>query len=156
MFITLTLELLTLAGHTDKLCNAVVFSPNGKWIVTGSADRTAKIWDAATGRVLRTLSGHGGIIRSVAVSADNRRIATGSYDLTVKVWDIEAGEELLTLKGHGDTIVSLAFSPNGSRLVAGSWGEAQAKIWPAATREQVADWPVDEATASLRPPQHAR
>ncbi len=82
----------------------MAFSPDGQRIVTGSADQTAKVWDAASGKELLTLKGHGAQVRSVAFSPDGQRIVTGSRDQTAKVWDAASGKELLTLKGHSGGI----------------------------------------------------
>jgi hypothetical protein len=79
-------EILTLRGHSLP-ATAVAFSPDGKRIVTGSADQTVKLWDAETGAELFTLRGHGGNILCLAMSADGQRIVSGSIDNTAKVWD---------------------------------------------------------------------
>ena len=81
------------------MIGAVVFSPDGKRIVTGCDDQTAKVWDAGSGRDLVTLTGHSSGILSVAFSPDGRRIVTGSYDKTAKVWDAPAVGKILTLTG---------------------------------------------------------
>ena len=65
----------------------MAFSPDGKRIVSGSWDKTVKVWDAATGQETLTLKGHTGAVTSVAFSPDGKRIASGSEDKTVKVWD---------------------------------------------------------------------
>ena len=80
----------------------MAFSPDGQRIVTGSYDRTAKVWEAASGQELLTLKGHSARILSVAFSPDGQRIVTGSDDETAKVWEAASGQELLTLKGHSD------------------------------------------------------
>jgi WD40 repeat protein len=67
----------------------VAYSPDGKRIVTGSDDKTAKVWDADTGRELHTLTGHTGSVLRVAYSPDGKRIVTGSWDKTAKVWQVE-------------------------------------------------------------------
>ena len=67
--------------------SAVAFSPDGKRIVSGSADQTVKLWDAETGAELFTLRGHGGNVLCLAMSADGQRIVSGSIDNTAKIWD---------------------------------------------------------------------
>ena len=63
------------------MCDAVAFSPDGKRIVTGSSDRTARVWDAETGTEKLALKGHTGRVTSVAFSPDGKRIVTGAGDL---------------------------------------------------------------------------
>jgi hypothetical protein len=128
-------ELLTLKGHADDVFS-VAFSPDGKRVVTGSNDNTAKIWDAANGTELLTLNGHGSGVRSVAFSPDGRRVVTGSFDKTAKLWDGQSGQELLTLKGHADGVFSVAFSPDGRRVVTGG-GDKTAKIWDAENGQEL-------------------
>jgi WD40 repeat protein len=77
--------LLTFKGHSS-LVLSVSWSPDGARLATGSADGTAKTWDAAGGRELLTLTGHANTV-SVSWSPDGTRLATGSEDSTAKVWD---------------------------------------------------------------------
>lgn len=76
---------ITLAGHKNA-ASAAGFTPDGKLIVTGSFDKTLKIWDAATGAELRTLEGHAGQVLTLAISPSGRQIASGSRDNSVKLW----------------------------------------------------------------------
>jgi len=124
-------ELLTLRGHSGAV-SSVAFSPDGRRIVTGSYDHTAKVWEADTGQALLTLGGHGGRITSVSCSPDGRRMATGNSDHTATVWDTATGKELVTLKGHNGAVLSVAFSPDGQQVATGS-EDATAKVWDAAT-----------------------
>ena len=77
-------------GHTDVV-NAIAC--NAQYIVTGSSDKTAIVWDALSGKQLRVLSGHAWKINSVEISADGKYVVTGSNDGQTKIWDIETGEE---------------------------------------------------------------
>ncbi len=123
--------LFTLYGHTGSV-NSVSFSPDGTRIVTGSDDRTAKVWDARTGTALLELKGHTGGVTSVSFSPDGTRILTGSGDETAKVWDARTGTALLELKGHTGGVSSVSFSPDGTRILTGS-GDRTAKVWDART-----------------------
>jgi WD40 repeat protein len=80
--------------------NAVAVSPDGRFIVSGSDDRTVKVWELESGRLLRSLEGHTGGVNAVAVSPDGRFIVSGSSDRTVKVWELESGRLLRSLEGH--------------------------------------------------------
>jgi len=122
-------------GHASSVTSAAFF-PDGQRIVTGSTDKTAKVWDAASGKGLLTLKGHRGAIESVGVSSDGQRIVTGSGDQTAKVWDAASGKELLTLKGHRDWIWGVSFSPDGRRIATGS-GDQTAKVWDAASGKEL-------------------
>lgn len=90
-----------LLGHANKV-NSVAFSPDGRFIASGSADRTMCFWDVQTGaQVGEPLRGHTDSVTSVAFSPDGRSIASGSWDTTVRVWDARidvsgAGQSLET------------------------------------------------------------
>ena len=82
-------ETVTLKGHSG-LVYSVSFSPDGKRIVSGSNDRTLKVWDAQTGQETLTLKGHSRSVNCVSFSPDGKRIVSGSFDKTLKVWDISS------------------------------------------------------------------
>ncbi len=89
-------ESLFSQGHWAGV-NSVAYSPDGGRILTGSLDKTAKVWDAQTGQCLLTLEGHWASVSSVAYSPDGGRILTGSSDKTAKVCDAQTGACLMTL-----------------------------------------------------------
>ena len=128
------LEFLTLNGHSDQVYSAA-FSPDGRYIVTGSFDHTAKVWDAKIGKELLTLKGHSSVVYPAAFSPDGRWIVTGSYDNTAKVWGASGGKELLTLKGHSGGIMAAAFSANSQSIITGSQ-DGTAKVWDAANGKE--------------------
>ena len=120
-------------GHLGFI-KSIAISPDGKYIVSGSGDKTIKIWDFKTGMCLNTLEGNEDSIDTVAISPDGKYIVSGSEDKTIKIWDIKTGECLNTLEGHENFISSVAISPNGEYIVSGSWDNT-VKIWDIKTGE---------------------
>ena len=94
----------------------MAFSPDGKQVVSGSRDKTVRLWDAATGATLQTLEGHTHYVTSVAFSPDGKQVVSGSIDQTVRLWDMATGAALQTLEGHTDAVTSVTFSPRGKLL----------------------------------------
>jgi WD40 repeat protein/tRNA A-37 threonylcarbamoyl transferase component Bud32 len=115
-------------GHIGTVTHAA-YSPDGRRIVTASLDKTARIWDAATGKQLRVLRGHIQQLNSAIFSADGKRIVTASDDETARIWDADTGSELFTLAGHKGKVLSAIFSPDGQRVATGS-ADGSARIWP--------------------------
>ncbi len=107
----------TFRGHKDSLYCARL-SPDGKVLATGGYDNTIKLWDAASGKELRTLDGHNGAVFELAFRSDGKLLASASGDRTVKLWDVARGERLDTLKESQKELYALAFSPDGTRLAA--------------------------------------
>ena len=79
-----------LSGHTDEV-NSVVFSSDGRSLVSGSDDTTVKLWDLQTGGAIRTFTGHTKLVSSVSISVDNATIASGSFDGTIRLWGTQTG-----------------------------------------------------------------
>uniref|UniRef100_UPI000563F62C nSTAND1 domain-containing NTPase n=1 Tax=Planktothrix agardhii TaxID=1160 RepID=UPI000563F62C len=124
----------TLGGHAQGV-NGVSFSPDGKFLATGSADRTVKLWDISTGKEIKTLSGHINSVNGVSFSPDGKLLATGSGDRTVKLWNTTTWEEIKTLTGRS-SVHAVSFSPDSKRLATGS-GDNTVKLWDATTGKEI-------------------
>ena len=72
----------------------MAFSPDGKTVLTGSSDKTARLWDAATGRPLGLPMTHQDRVSAVAFSPDGKTVLTGSWDKTARLWDAATGQPL--------------------------------------------------------------
>ncbi|KIL61187.1 hypothetical protein M378DRAFT_82839, partial [Amanita muscaria Koide BX008] len=126
-----------LGGHDDVVMS-VAFSPDGKLAVSGSYDKTIRIWNTEIGVLERgPLYGHSGCVYSVAFSPDGKQIVSGSDDGSVCIWDAVTG--LLVkgpLEGHSDFVWAVVFSPDGKKVVSGSEDKTIC-MWDANTGLQV-------------------
>ena len=103
-----------LSGHTGQVYS-VVFSSDGTSLVSGSGDRTVKLWNIQTGGVVKTFFGHTDIVVSVSISADCNIIASGSGNELIHLWNIQTGECYCTIQ-HGP-LFHVVFSPNSSQYL---------------------------------------
>ena len=110
------------------------FSPNGKKIVTASADNTMKLWDAITGQLLTDLNGHTGKVTTALFSPDGKRIISSSADSTIRVWEMANGKELYRMKELKTGVVSAQFSPDGKKIM-GICEDKSIKIWDLSSGE---------------------
>ncbi|WP_088892187.1 serine/threonine-protein kinase [Leptolyngbya ohadii] len=126
----------TLSGHTSFV-NAVIITPDGKTLISGSADNTIRLWDMNSGRLIRTLSGHTSFVNNaLALSPDGQTLISGSADRTIRVWDLTTGKLRHTLLGHTGFVNSVDVSPDGKILASGG-ADNTVKIWDLATAKLV-------------------
>ncbi len=88
-----------LRGHTDWL-TSVAYHPREELVVTGSHDKTARIWNVRTGETVTRLVGHSDCVTDVAFSCSGEYVLTSSRDKTIRVWSVETGETTATWQGH--------------------------------------------------------
>jgi WD40 repeat protein len=110
----------------DNNVLSVAFNFSGNLVLSGHRSGAIILWDAVTGREIRTFSGHTGGVNSVAFSPDGKKILSGSSDETVKLWDIETGNVIRTISGH----TSGNFRPDGEQILSSST-DGTIKLWNA-------------------------
>ncbi len=123
-------EMRSFQGHTSVIM-AVDFSPDGQIIASASFDKTIKLWQVSTGKLITTLEGHQERLWSLRFSPDGRTLASSGYDSTIKLWNVADGTLKKTIFGHNKTWVrSVDFSPDG-KLLASSDSLGWIKLWNA-------------------------
>jgi WD40 repeat protein len=116
ILLQLAQELVKLRGHKDWV-EGVAFSPDGTKVLTGSADKTIRLWETDTGKELVRLLGHRDWVTSVAFSRDGTRVLTGSVDKTARLWETTTGKELTRFEDHSGSVDKVAFSPHGHLVI---------------------------------------
>jgi WD40 repeat protein len=120
-------QLQVLKGHTSYVTE-LAYVGDGNRLVSGSWDKTVRVWDAASGMSLKTLTGHTSAVNAVAVSPQGGLIAAGSSDKTIRIWDAASYKLLHTLKGHTGAVRKVVFTADGKRLLSGS-DDGNVRIW---------------------------
>jgi WD40 repeat protein len=128
---------MTLRGHTDWI-RCVAFSPDGKVLITGSKDRTARLWNTATGECTAILTGHSGEVLSAAFANGGKQVATAGSDGRIKIWDVSNGREQVTLSEvRPSSFFAIAFQPD-SQILASGGEKGSVSLWDISTGKIVA------------------
>ena len=138
-------EIHVFGGHSDTI-TAMEWAPEADFILTGSDDGNACIWDATTGENILALH-HDKAVNAVAWSPDGRRILTGSNDSTAYVWDATSGEKIRVLT-HTKAVNAVAWSPDGEYILTGS-DDGNARVWDATTGENILALHHDKAVNAV-------
>jgi WD40 repeat protein len=120
----------TFEGHSDYV-HSVSMSADGRYALSGSSDRTMKLWEVSTGQCLSTFEGHSDLVLSVCLSADGKYALSGSSDNTLKLWNIKSGQCTRTFAGHYNDVSSVCLSADGKYALSGS--DNTLKLWEVST-----------------------
>jgi eukaryotic-like serine/threonine-protein kinase len=108
-------EVRRYSGHTGSI-KCLALSADGKRLITGSDDKTIRLWDVSSGREVQRFNRHSAGITALAFRADTNQFASASRDQTVRLWDLRSGLEVETFEAHAGTVLDIAVSADGRRL----------------------------------------
>lgn len=133
---------MRLEGHSDSVYCAAM-SADGRWIASGSYDRSVHLWDLQTGKIKRSFVGHNGAIYDLDFDPSDKMLATASADQTIKLWSVERGERMDTLgQGEGE-MLAVRFVPKSNELqVVGAGKDRQIRLWRIVSTEKPAINPM--------------
>ncbi len=138
----------TFTGHSGVLSsvNSIAISSIGtnppdqgeiiQILASGHDDKTMRLWDLNTKKLLRSFTGHSQAVRAIAFSPNEEILATASDDKTIKLWNVNTFQEICTLFGHSHAVKSVAFSSDGKLLASGSWDKT-VKLWDVKTSQEI-------------------
>jgi WD40 repeat protein len=113
-------------GHTDVVLS-VDATDNGRFAVSGGADKIIRLWELETGRCLRTLEGHTASVRAVSISPEGRFAVSGGDDETIRFWELETGRCIRSIEGHSGSVCALRMSADGCFALSG--GGLKLHLW---------------------------
>lgn len=127
----------TLVGHTSPI-GTIAMHPQGKWLASGSFDKTIKLWNMQTGTLLETLTAHEGTVSSLVFTPDGSRLVSGSIDHTIRIWRLQPAIQEYVLTQFADAVMSLslALSPDGQAIISGS-DDHTIKLWQTSTGKRL-------------------
>ena len=127
-------HLITFEGHTEYIAG-IAFSPKKNIIATGSADKTARLWNAHTGESIKTLTGHTDTVYTPMFSPDGNKLATRCNDSVLRLWDINTGKNIITDQRERQHL-DFTFSPD-SRILAIATDTGEVSLWNTNTGEKI-------------------
>jgi WD40 repeat protein len=130
-----------------KTVTSVAFSPDEQTLASGSWDKTIKLWDLRTGRLIRTLTGHSNWVWSVAISPNGQTLVSSSSDGTIKLWNLRTGQLIRTLTEIKDGASSFAISADGQTVATAR--EKTIKLWNLRTGELLGTLSSSDRVGSL-------
>lgn len=143
-------SLVRTVGRSIRRVEHVAFSPDGRLLATGNADRndwTIQLLGVRVGHGLWRLEGHTSWVNSVAFSPDGRFLVSGSSDTTARLWDVQSRQVIWLLKVHAGSVNTAVFSPDGLLLATGS-DDTTVRVWEIRGRREL--WRIEDYPAEVR------
>ena len=97
----------------------MTLSSDGRWLVTGSGDATAQLWEVSTGTSVRSFEGHGGFVNGTTLAGGDQWLLTASADRTVRLWELASGKTAYIYQGLADPVQSVSVKEDGKELTMG-------------------------------------
>ena len=136
-----------LVGHEGAV-TALSFSADGTRLVSGSADKTARVWQIGEGKEIAKFAAHTNTVTAVAYTNDGNQVISGSADNSLKLWQVADAKELANFAGHGGAITAASYTAAAGQLVTGS-ADGTARIWTVANGQQAAQIGHGQAVAAI-------
>ncbi len=135
---------MTYSGHSQGI-NDICFSPDDRYVLTCSDDKTLRIYDAKSGSCVRELTGHTSFVFCVKFSPHMNLIASGSFDECVRLWDTRTGACVRVIQAHSEPITAVDFSHDATLLLSSSH-DGLCRIWDVVTAQCLKTLVGDEST----------
>jgi RNA polymerase sigma factor (sigma-70 family) len=147
-------------GHKNNV-HCLAYSADGKFLASGSSDKTIRLWDVTTGKELRRFEGHqekkqevsATPVSHVFFTPDGKRLVSTGADDTIRLWDVATGKELRRFEGHREHVWTIALAADGKTLAAfskkpsGRNQPGEVRLWDVATGKTLRHWPLPDDTA---------
>ena len=126
----------TLEGNADWV-NAVSFSPDGQYALSGGPDHSIRLWEVVTGKEIQTFQGLTEQPISVSLSPDGDRLVSETSNGVVRLWDVDSGEALRTLEDRSEAVLGATFSPDGRHVLSGGGASGTLHLWDTETGDLI-------------------
>jgi WD40 repeat protein len=127
---------LILQGHVDPVY-CVAITSDSKYILSGSGDKTIRVWSLGTKTQQAVLKGHTGSVRSLVVTSDSKYIVSGSFDKTIRLWNFDSKTQEAVLQGHTDSVRTVVITSDNKYIISGSWDKT-IRVWSLNNKTQEA------------------
>jgi WD40 repeat protein len=128
-------ELVVQTGH-DSVVYSLDVSQDSKYLLSGSSDRTLRVWHIQSGKEVRRFQEDSKGIHCVTFSPDGKYILSGSGDGALRLRDFQSGRIIKALRGHSDSVLCARFSPDGNYIISGSWDKTY-RLWDVASGVEI-------------------